>query len=258
MRLSNKRAVVTGAGTGIGAACARKFAAEGCAVAIVDVDGVRANTVAGEISEAGGAAIGIAADVSEAESIAAAFDVAEARFGGVDIVMNNAGIVHPDDGDVAETPDAAWDRTIDINVKGVFLGCKFGVPALKRRGGGAILNTASIVALVGSSPSQIAYTASKGAVVAMTREIAVCYARQGIRANAICPGPIATEMTKQVMGGADLAEAYRQHLPMGRMGTPEEIADMAAYLVSDEASYVTGQTISVDGGLTSAYLCPPD
>ena len=172
--------------------------------------------------------------------------------------MNNAGIVHPQDGDIADTPDAAWDRTIDVNLKGVFLGCNIAIPALKRQGGGAILNTASIVALVGSSPSQIAYTASKGAVVAMTREIAVCYARQGIRANAICPGPIATEMTKQVMGGAALAESYRVHFPMGRMGTPEEIADMAAYLASDEASYVTGQAISVDGGLTSAYLCPAD
>ncbi len=258
MRLQNKRAVVTGAGTGIGAACARKFAAEGCAVAIVDVDEARANIVAAEISDAGGSALAVRADVTQRSDLASAFATVESAFGGVDIVMNNAGIVHPDDGDIAETPDDAWDRTLEVNVKSVFLGCNLAIPALLRQGGGAILNTASIVALVGSSPSQIAYTASKGAVVAMTREIAICYARQGIRANAICPGPIATEMTKQVMGGAALAESYRVHLPMGRMGTPEEIADMAAYLASDEASYVTGQTISVDGGLTSAYLCPPD
>ena len=258
MRLENKRAVVTGAGTGIGAACARKFAAEGCAVAIVDVDEASANIVAEEISNTGGTARAVRADVTRRTDLEAAFTAVEDWFDGIDIVMNNAGIVHPNDGDIAETPDDAWDRTIEVNLKSVFLGCNLAIPALLRHGGGAILNTASIVALVGSSPSQIAYTASKGAVVAMTREIAICYARQGIRANAICPGPIATEMTKQVMGGADLAENYRVHLPMGRMGTPEEIADMAAYLVSDEASYVTGQTVSVDGGLTSAYLCPAD
>jgi len=258
MRLSNKRAVITGASSGIGAACARKFAAEGCAVAIVDVDEDRAKSVAGKIAATGGEALGIVADVSNAGGFAAAVAAIEGAFGGIDILMNNAGIVHPEDGDIADTPDAAWDRTMDVNLKSVFLGCRIGIPALLRQNGGAILNTASIVALVGSSPSQIAYTASKGAVVAMTREIAVCYARRGIRANAICPGPIATEMTQQVMGGKGLAESHRVHLPMGRMGTPEEIADMAAYLVSDEASYVTGQIVSVDGGLTSAYLCPRD
>lgn len=258
MRLSDKRAVLTGAGSGIGRACARKFAAEGCAVAIIDLDEACANTVADEIAASGGTALGIRADVTKADELRQAFAAAEDRFGGIDIVMNNAGIVHPDDGDVTETTDDAWDRTIDINLKAVFVGCRLAVPALLRQGGGAILNTASIVALVGSCPSQIAYTASKGAIVALTRELAVCYARRGIRANVICPGPTETDLVKQVMGDEGLPERYRTHLPMGRMGTPEEIADVAAYLVSGEASYVTGQTVSVDGGLTGAYLCPAD
>lgn len=258
MRLSDKCAIITGAGSGIGEACARKFAAQGCAVAIVDLDRDRAKSVADEIVAAGGDALAIRADVAREADIEAAIAATESRFGGVDILFNNAGLVHPDDRDVTATTDAAWDQTIEINLKGVFLGCKHAIPALLRRGGGAILNTASIVAVLGSSPSQIAYTASKGAIVSMTREIAVCYARRGIRANVICPGPTQTELVRQVMASDELPEKYRAHIPMGRMAEPGEIADVAAYLVSDEASYVTGQTISVDGGLTAAYLCPPD
>jgi NAD(P)-dependent dehydrogenase (short-subunit alcohol dehydrogenase family) len=257
MRLLNKHAVLTGAGSGIGAACARKFAAEGCAVTMVDMDEERANRVADEISKAGGRAGVEVADVTDEGSLKAAFGGGESRFGGIDILVNNAGIVHPHDGDVTETSDDAWDTTMAVNLKGVFLGCKLGIPALLRQGGGAILNTASIVALVGSYPSQIAYTASKGAVVSMTREISVCYARRGIRANVICPGVTETDMTKQLYPGG-LPERLRSHLPMGRMALTGEIADVAAYLVSDEASYVNGQVVSIDGGLTSAYLCPPD
>ena len=258
MRLAGKVAIVTGAGSGIGRACALKFAAEGASVAVFDVDEEAAAQAAESIVAYGGTAAGFAADVTRSSDLERAIGAVESRFGGLDIIMNNAGIVHGEDKDVTETTEEAWDMTMSINLKGVFLGCRHGIPALLRRGGGAILNTASIVALMGSRPSQIAYTASKGAVVAMTREIAVCYARKNIRANAICPGPTATEMARQVTGCEELPEVYRCHIPMGRMARPEEIADVACYLVSGEAGYVTGQTISVDGGLTGAYLCLDD
>ncbi len=253
-RLANKVALVTGAASGLGKAIATRFIAEGARVMISDINIEAGEAVAREI----GASF-IPHDVSDEPGWKTVLDETVQGFGGLHILVNNAGM---EDSSNAEDPEnttlASWERIMAVNAGGVFLGCKHGIPALLRQGGGAILNTASIVALMGSSPSQIAYTASKGAVVSMTREIAVCYARRGIRANVICPGPIETEMTKQVIGEAGLAESYRVHLPMGRMGTPQEIAGMAAYLVSDEASYVTGQTISVDGGLTSAYLCPPD
>jgi len=256
MRLEHKRAVLTGAGSGIGAAFARKFAAEGCAVAMLDIDGTRAQTIADDIAAGGATAFAFACDVADEAALAEAFAECEARLGGIDILVNNAGIVHDQDGDVTQTPVNAWESTLAVNLTAVFLGCKHGLPALMRQGGGAILNTASIVAHLGPSPSQSAYAASKGAVVAMTREIAVCYARRGIRANAICPGPTATEMVRQVMGDDGVPERNRAHMPMGRLGLPDEIAAAAAYLVSDEASYITGQAVNVDGGLTGAYLCP--
>ena len=257
-RLAGKTALITGAGSGIGRASALRFAAEGCSVALADIKHEAVEAVAAEVAAAGGTAVAIAADVSDPASVEAMIGSAEKALSGLDILFNNAGIVDRGDGDVCETMPDVWARTIAINLTGVFLCCHSGIPALLRRGGGVILNTASIVALVGSTPSQVAYTASKGGVVALTREIAVAYARKNIRANSLCPGVTRTAMGNQLVQDEAAFQFRRAHLPMGRLAEPEEIADTAVYLCSDAASYITAQAISVDGGLTSAYLCPTD
>jgi NAD(P)-dependent dehydrogenase (short-subunit alcohol dehydrogenase family) len=181
---------------------------------------------------------------------------AETTFGKLDILFNNAGIMHSADGDAVHTEEDVWDLTMSINLKGVFFGCKYGIPALRRAGGGAVINTASFVALVGAATPQLAYTASKGGVLALTRELAVVHAREGIRVNALCPGPLRTELLMSFLD----TEAKRQrrlvHVPMGRFGEAEEMAKAALFLASDESSYVTGASFSVDGGLTAAYVTP--
>jgi len=183
-------------------------------------------------------------------------DAAEKNFGKLNVLFNNAGIMHPKDDDAVSTDEAVWDLTLDINAKGVFLGCKYGIPALKRAGGGSVINTASFVARLGAATPQIAYTASKGAVLAMTRELAVIHARQNIRVNALSPGPLKTELLMRFLN----TEAKRQrrlvHVPMGRFGEAEEIAKAALFLASDESSYMTGTEFLVDGGLTAAYVTP--
>lgn len=257
-RLNDKIAVITGAANGIGKTAALRFAEQGCAVAVADINLENAWATADAIDQAGGKALPIAVDVSDAESIAAMYRETERHFGGIDILFNNAAVVDPGDKDICDTSLEAWSKTIAVNLTGVFLCCNLGIPALLRRNGGVILNTASIVALVGSTPSQIAYTASKGGVVAMTREIAVAYARKGIRANSILPGVTRTAMGDQMVKDEEGFAVRRQHMPMGRLAEPREIADTALYLCSDEASFVTGQSVVVDGGLTSAYLCPTD
>lgn len=257
-RLNGKTAIITGAGGGIGKTAALRFAGEGCAVAVADINPDAARGTAGEIMDRGGRAFAVAVDVSQTASVTAMIDEAEAHFGGIDILFNNAGIVHPGDRDVCETDLDAWSKTIAVNLTGVFLCCSLGIPSLLRRGGGVILNTASIVALVGSTPSQIAYTASKGGVVAMTREIAIAYARKGIRANSLLPGVTRTAIGDLIVKDEEAFAARRIHMPMGRLAEPDEIAETALYLCSSEASFITAQAIVVDGGLTSAYLCPTD
>jgi NAD(P)-dependent dehydrogenase (short-subunit alcohol dehydrogenase family) len=178
------------------------------------------------------------------------------RFGSLRVLYNNAGIFPADDASVTDTAEATWDRVMQINLKGVFLGCKYGIPAMLESGGGSIVNTASFVALMGAAAPQIAYTASKGGVLAMTREIAVEFARRNIRANALCPGPIETPLLAELLADPARRERRLVHIPVGRFGQAEEIANAALFLASDESSYVTGATFVVDGGITSAYVTP--
>ena len=255
-RLGDKVALITGAGGGIGRAAALRFADEGAAVAAIDVDpDACAATVRG-VEARGGTALCVIADVSVDADCARMVATAEAKLGSLHVLFNNAGILHPDDGDVVETPATVWQETMAVNALGVFLGCKYGIPALRRAGGGSIINTASFVARMGSAVPQIAYTASKGAVLALTRELAVVHAREGIRVNALCPGPLQTEMLACVLDTDAKRERRLTHIPMGRFGLIEEIAEAAVWLASDESSYTTGTEFMVDGGITAAYLTP--
>jgi NAD(P)-dependent dehydrogenase (short-subunit alcohol dehydrogenase family) len=256
MRLGGKVALITGAGSGIGKASALLFAREGAKVAAVDLKQETADQTAAEIRAAGGEANGFAADVSKAADAEGMVAFAEKSWGRLDIVFNNAGVFHPEDESVTTTSEEIWDFVIDVNLKGVFFGCKYAIPALLRSGGGSIINTASFVAVMGAAVPQIAYTASKGGVLAMTREIAVEFARQNIRANALCPGPVETPLLAELL--ADPARRNRRlvHIPPGRFARPEEMASAALFLASNESSYVNGSTFLVDGGITAAYITP--
>ena len=249
-------ALVTGAGSGIGRESALVFAAEGARVVAVDLDEATAAETADMVADAGGEASPFAADVSEAAASAAMVAHAEERFGRLDVLFNNAGIMRGDDDDAVATDEAVWDVTMNVNAKGVFLGCKYGIPALRRAGGGSIVNTASFVAVLGAATPQIAYTASKGAVLALTRELAVIHAREGIRVNALCPGPLRTELLMKVLDTEEKRRRRLVHVPMGRFGEAAEIARAALFLASDESSFVTGTTFLVDGGITAAYVTP--
>jgi NAD(P)-dependent dehydrogenase (short-subunit alcohol dehydrogenase family) len=251
MRLKDKVALITGAGSGIGQASARLFAREGAKVVCVDVKGDAAEATAREI---GGRAF--AADVSKAKDAEAMVAFAEATYGRLDVAFNNAGIFHPDDDSVTNTSEDIWDLVINVNLKGVFLGCKYEVPALLRAGGGAIVNTASFVAILGAATPQIAYTASKGGVLSMTREIAVEFARKNIRCNALCPGPVETPLLAELLSDPARRQRRLVHIPPGRFARAEEMANAALFLASDEASYVNGATFLVDGGITAAYVTP--
>jgi len=253
-RLRNKVALITGAGGGIGRASARVFSSEGARVVVVDAVEAAGRATVDEITTAGGTATFVRADVTRAADVQAMIAFAERQFGALHVLFNNAGIFPDEDGSVVETDEAVFDRVIAVNLKGVFLGCKCGIPALLRAGGGSIINTASFVAVMGAATSQSAYTASKGGVLALTREIAVEFARRGIRANALCPGPVNTPLLQSLL--ADPAARARRmvHLPMGRLAEAEEIAAAALYLASDDSSYVNGTTFMVDGGTTGAYV----
>jgi NAD(P)-dependent dehydrogenase (short-subunit alcohol dehydrogenase family) len=256
MRLEGKSAVITGAGNGIGRETALLFTTEGAAVAAVDVNEEAVNNTVSEIIAGGGTAIPIVANVSKDDDVASAFASAEEAFGRVDVVFNNAGIMHSDDGDAVGTEEAIWDLTMEVNAKGVFLGCKYGIPALRRAGGGSIINTASFVAHLGAATPQVAYTASKGAVMAMTRELAVVHAREGIRVNALCPGPLRTELLMSFLDTEEKKQRRLVHVPMGRFGEAAEMAKAVLWLASDDSSYVTGTEFLVDGGITAAYVTP--
>jgi NAD(P)-dependent dehydrogenase (short-subunit alcohol dehydrogenase family) len=244
-RLDGKVALITGAAGGMGREASILFAAEGARVVMTDVTEDAGRAAAEDI---GAGAAFVRADVSNPADAEAMVRFAVDRFGGLHVLYNNAGIIHPDDTGVVETDEETWDRTMSINLKGVWLGCKFGIPAMLESGGGSIINVASFVALMGAATAQIAYTATKGGVLSMTREIAVEYARRGIRANALCPGPIETPLLLQLF--ADDAARER------RLVQAREVVRAALWLASDESSFMTGATMVVDGGITSAYVTP--
>ena len=254
MRLSNKVALITGAGSGIGREAALLFAKEGAQIVVCDLNENAGQETVSLIAAQNGEATFVRADVSKATEVKAAIAAAEAAYGKLNVLFNNAGIFHPADGSVLETEEAVWDLTMNVNLKGVFLGCKYGIPALLRAGGGSIINTASFVAMVGAATSQSAYTASKGGVLSLTREIAVEFARQQIRANALCPGPVETPLLAELMSDPARRQRRLVHIPPGRLAQAQEIANAALFLASDESSFVNGSTFLVDGGITAAYV----
>jgi NAD(P)-dependent dehydrogenase (short-subunit alcohol dehydrogenase family) len=251
-RLEGKVCVITGAGGGMGADAAVRFAEEGALVTVADVDGAAAETVAGQV---GGLPVQV--DVSDEASVEGMYAATAERFGGVDVLYNNAGISPADDASILETGLDAWERVQAVNTRGVYLCCKHGIPHLLERGGGSVINVASFVALVGAATSQISYTASKGAVLSLSKELGVQFARQGVRVNALCPGPVETPLLLRIWGETPgAAERRLVHLPMGRMAQPREIVNAALFLASDESSYVNAATFVVDGGLSAAYVTP--
>jgi NAD(P)-dependent dehydrogenase (short-subunit alcohol dehydrogenase family) len=256
MRLADKVALITGGGSGIGKASSLLFAKEGAQVVVVDLKLDTAEATVDEIQKAGGDAKAFAADVSKAKDAEAMVRFAEESYGKLNVVFNNAGIFHPDDDSVTNTSEAIWDMVINVNLKGVFLGCQYAIPALLRAGGGSIINTASFVAIMGAAAPQIAYTASKGGVLAMTREIAVEFARKNIRANSLCPGPVETPLLAALLSDPARRNRRLVHIPMGRFARAEEMANAALFLASDESSFITATSFLVDGGISGAYITP--
>ena len=254
-RLNDKVCVITGAGGGMGRDAAILFTAEGAKVCAADVLLDAAEETVGSCPD--GTAFAARIDVADETEVEEMIAATAAHFGGVDVLYNNAGISPADDASILDTSVEAWQRVQDVNAKGVFLCCRHGIPRLIERGGGSIVNVASFVALVGAATSQISYTASKGAVLAMTRELAVQFARENIRVNALCPGPVETPLLLSLYGSDPAARERRAvHWPTGRLAQPREIVNAALFLASDESSYVNGATFVVDGGLTAAYVTP--
>ena len=256
MRLRDKVALITGAASGIGRESALLFADEGAAIVVVDVDEPGGREIAAQIENDGGQAFFVRADVSDAADVERMVREGEERFGRIDVLFNNAGIMMAGDDDAVSTSEEIWERTIAVNLKGVFLGCKYGIPALRRAGGGSVINTASFVARMGAATPQVAYTASKGGVVALTRELAVVHAREAIRVNALCPGPLRTELLMKFLDTEEKKRRRLVHIPMGRFAEAAEIARAALFLASNESSYLTGAEFLVDGGITAAYVTP--
>ena len=245
-RLEGKVCVITGTASGIGAESARLFAAEGAKVVGIDLD-----------AEQAAGALTIAADVSDEAQVRGALAEAQERFGRIDVLMNNAGINPTDDGSVLETSLESWQRVQDVNLRSVFLCCKHGIPHLLEGGGGSVINVASFVAVMGAAVSQGSYTASKGAILSLSRELGVEFADRGVRVNALCPGPVNTPLLKELFAKDPERAAKRLvHIPMGRFGEPEEIAKAALFLAGDDSTFVTATAFLVDGGLSAAYLTP--
>ncbi|HUD69914.1 MAG TPA: 3-oxoacyl-ACP reductase [Acidimicrobiales bacterium] len=251
-RLEGKIAVITGAASGIGRASARRFAEEGARVMVADLATSEGEALAAEI---GGSFCHV--DVADEGSVERCFETTAATFGGIDVLFNNAGISPPEDDSILTTSLGAWRRVQEVNLTSVYLCCHYGIPHLQARGGGSIINTASFVAVLGSATSQISYTASKGGVLSMSRELGVQFAREGIRVNALCPGPVNTPLLQELFA-KDPERAARRlvHVPMGRFAEPEEIASAALFLASDDASFITASTFMVDGGIQGAYVTP--
>jgi NAD(P)-dependent dehydrogenase (short-subunit alcohol dehydrogenase family) len=256
MRLKDKVALITGAGSGIGREAALLFAGEGASVVAVDVAEAAGGETVSRIEAAGGKASFVRADVSKAGEVRAMVEAAERTYGRLNVLFNNAGIFPAADGSVVDTEEETWDLVMRVNLKGVFLGCKYGIPALLRSGGGSVVNTASFVALMGSATPQIAYTASKGGVLALTRETAVEFARRGIRVNALCPGPVDTPLMADLLSDPARRARRMVHIPTGRLARASEVAAAALFLASDESSYVNGAALVVDGGISVAYTTP--
>jgi NAD(P)-dependent dehydrogenase (short-subunit alcohol dehydrogenase family) len=253
-RLNGKVCVITGAGGGMGREAAIVFTAEGAKVCVADVDLEIAEET---VSLCSGDAFAVRVDVADEGAVAGMYAATTVRFGGIDVLYNNAGISPADDASVLDTSVEAWQRVQDVNTKGVFLCCKHGIPHLLERGGGSVINVASFVAILGAATSQISYTASKGAVLSMSRELGAQFARQGVRVNALCPGPVETPLLLSIFGDDPVAfERRRVHWPTGRLGTPREIVNAALFLASDESSFVNGAAFVVDGGITAAYVTP--
>jgi NAD(P)-dependent dehydrogenase (short-subunit alcohol dehydrogenase family) len=251
-RLEGKVAVITGAASGIGREAARRFAKEGARVCAADLADEPGEETAAEID-----GLYVHANVSDPDDVQSMYREAAERFGGIDVLFNNAGISPSDDASILETEVDAWRRVQDVNLKSVFLCCKYGIPYLLERGGGSVINTASFVAVMGAATSQISYTASKGGVLALSRELGVEFAQQGVRVNALCPGPVSTPLLEELFAkDPEEAEKRLVHLPMGRFAEATEIANGALFLASDESSYVTASTFLVDGGLSGAYVTP--
>jgi len=252
-RLDGKVVVITGAGGGIGREAAILFSEEGASVCVADMSVEAGEQTASEAREAFLQTV----DVADPESVQAMYAATAERYGGIDVLYNNAGIMPEPDHSVIDTDVATWDHVMAVNVRGVFLSCKYAIPRMLARGGGSVINVASFVALVGAATSQISYTASKGAVLSLSRELAVEFARRGVRVNALCPGPVETRLLMRLFAETPGAlERRLQHLPMGRLAQSREIAHGALFLASDESSYVNGATFLVDGGLTAAYVTP--
>jgi NAD(P)-dependent dehydrogenase (short-subunit alcohol dehydrogenase family) len=255
-RLDGKVALITGSGSGMGRSAAELFAREGAKVVVTDVADAAGNATVDAVRAAGGEATYVRADVSRWADCEAMVHCATETYGGLHVLYNNAGVFPGDDGGVLDTPESTWETVMQINLKGVWLGCRAGIPAMIASGGGSVVNVASFVALMGAATAQIAYTASKGGVLSMTREIAVEYARQGIRANALCPGPIETPLLAELLSDPARRARRMVHIPMGRLGRAEELAKAALFLASDDASFMTGASLVVDGGITAAYVTP--
>ena len=233
------------------------FAREGAdGIVIADIDEKNGQATAEQLQKMGAKSTFVKVDVSKAADCKKMVDVAEQTYGKLNVLFNNAGISHIDDDGATNTEEKVWDLTMEINLKGVFLGCKYGIPALQRAGGGSIINTASFVAVLGAATPQIAYTASKGGVLAMTRELACIHARQNIRVNALCPGPLRTELLMKYLNTPEKKQRRLVHVPMGRFGEAHEIAKSVLFLASDDSSFTTGATFLVDGGITAAYVTP--
>jgi len=251
-RLENKVAVITGAASGIGLATARRFASEGAYVVVADLAEKEGTEIASEID-----GTFVQVDVADEVSVRALYEKTAEVYGGIDILFNNAGISPADDDSILTTGLDAWKRVQEVNLTSVYLCCKYGIPYLQQRGGGSIINTASFVAVLGSATSQVSYTASKGGVLAMSRELGVQFAREGIRVNALCPGPVNTPLLQELFA-KDPERAARRlvHVPMGRFAEPEEIASAVLFLASDDSSFMTASTFLVDGGIHGAYVTP--
>jgi NAD(P)-dependent dehydrogenase (short-subunit alcohol dehydrogenase family) len=258
-RLAGKVAFITGAANGLGRVAAERFAAEGARVVVADVGD--ANDVLKTIAAAGGTAASVQCDVSSDSAVRDAVDFAVKTFGDLHVLYNNAGVMLSADDDPVSTPDDVIEKTLDINVKGVMYACRHAIPHMmesaKRCGeSSSIINVASFVAHLGAATPQVAYTASKGAVLAMTREVAAIYARKGVRANALCPGPVMTPLLAKFLSDDAKRQRRLVHIPMGRFGEPHEIVNGALFLASNESSWMTGQSLIIDGGITSAYVTP--